>query len=143
MRRFISRVGPENIDDLFKVREADRIGSGVPKAVPYKARHLQFMIEKVKSDPVSPKMLKVNGADIMSVLKLEPSPKIGWILGALLEEGLDDPIKNTKAFLEEKMWELNNLSDKELQALSEKAKEKKEEFESGIEDEMKKKYYVK
>ncbi|HZX01030.1 MAG TPA: HD domain-containing protein [Candidatus Paceibacterota bacterium] len=143
VRRFIARVGPENIDDLFKVREADRIGSGVPKAVPYKARHLQFMIEKVKSDPVSPKMLKVNGTDIMAVLKMEPTPKIGWILGALLEEVLDDPAKNTKKFLEERIWELNNLSDKELKEISEKAKEKKEEFESGIEDEMKKKYYVK
>lgn len=143
VRRFVARVGRENIDDLFKVREADRIGSGVPKAVPYKARHLQFMIEKVKSDPVSPKMLKVNGADIMAVLKIDPSPKVGWILGALLEEVLDDPTKNTKKFLEERIWGLNNLSDKELQDISEKAKGKKEEFESGLEDEMKKKYYVK
>ncbi len=143
VRRFIARVGAENIDDLFKVREADRIGSGVPKAVPYKARHLQFMIEKVKSDPVSPKMLKVNGADVMAALKIEPSPRIGWILGALLEEVLDDPAKNTKIFLEERIWKLNNLSDKELKDISEKAKEKKEEFESGLEDEMKKKYYVK
>jgi poly(A) polymerase/tRNA nucleotidyltransferase (CCA-adding enzyme) len=143
VRRFIARVGVENIDDLFKVREADRIGSGVPKAVPYKARHLQFMIEKVKSDPVSHKMLKVNGADVITILKLDPSPRIGWILGALLEEVLDDPTKNTKIFLEERIWKLNNLSDKELKSISEKAKEKKEEFESGIEDEMKKKYYVK
>ena len=143
VRRFIARVGAENIDDLFKVREADRIGSGVPKAVPYKARHLQFMIEKVKSDPVSPKMLKVNGADVMAVLKIEPSPRIGWILGALLDEVLDDPTKNTKAFLEDRIWKLNNLSDEELRSISEKAKEKKEEFESGLEEEMKKKYYVK
>src|SRR3989344_1104512 len=43
VRRFLARVGPENVDDLMKVREADRIGSGVPKAVPYKLRHLLFM----------------------------------------------------------------------------------------------------
>jgi poly(A) polymerase/tRNA nucleotidyltransferase (CCA-adding enzyme) len=54
VRRFLSRVGAESIDDLMKVREADRIGSGVPKAVPYKLRHLKFMIEKVKTDPISP-----------------------------------------------------------------------------------------
>ena len=65
MRRFVVRVGPENIDDLLKVREADRIGSGVAKAVPYKLRHLLFMIEKVKRDPLSPKMLKVSGDDVM------------------------------------------------------------------------------
>src|SRR3989344_9615426 len=34
VRRFLSRVGPENVDDFIKLREADRIGSGVPKAVP-------------------------------------------------------------------------------------------------------------
>ncbi|MEK7624456.1 MAG: CCA tRNA nucleotidyltransferase, partial [Patescibacteria group bacterium] len=54
VRRFLRRVGPENINDLIKVREADRIGSGVPKAVPYKIRHLLFMVEKVKQDPLSP-----------------------------------------------------------------------------------------
>ena len=54
VRRFIVRVGPENIDDLLKVREADRIGSGVKKAVPFKLRHLLFMIDKVKRDPLSP-----------------------------------------------------------------------------------------
>ena len=31
VRRFVARVGTENIDDLLKVREADRIGSGVKK----------------------------------------------------------------------------------------------------------------
>ncbi|MEX2436576.1 MAG: HD domain-containing protein, partial [Candidatus Paceibacterota bacterium] len=29
VRRFLRKVGPENVDDLIKVREADRIGSGV------------------------------------------------------------------------------------------------------------------
>jgi len=48
VRRFLKRVGPEYVDDLIKVREADRIGSGVPKAVPYKLRHFLFMMEKVK-----------------------------------------------------------------------------------------------
>ena len=72
VRRFLVRVGPENIDDLLKVREADRIGSGVKKAIPYKLRHLLFMIEKVKHDPLSPKMLKVNGDDIMKILNIPP-----------------------------------------------------------------------
>jgi len=36
VRRFLARVGVEKYDDVMKVREADRIGSGVPKAVVYK-----------------------------------------------------------------------------------------------------------
>lgn len=143
VRRFLVRVGVENIDDLLKVREADRIGSGVPKAFPYKLRHLLFMIEKVKQDPLSPKMLKVKGDDVMALLKITPSPKIGFILSILLEEVLDDPQKNTKNNLESKIKDLGKLSDIELKKLAEYAKTKKEEFESGVEEEMKKKYYVK
>ncbi|MDP3948457.1 MAG: HD domain-containing protein, partial [bacterium] len=80
VRRFISRVGPECIPDLLKLREADRIGSGVPKAVPYKTRHLLFMMEKVKHDPVSPKMLKIKGDEIMEILGIGPGPRVGQIL---------------------------------------------------------------
>src|SRR3989338_2632640 len=142
VRRFLRRVGPENIDDLFKVREADRIGSGVPKAIPYKSRHLQFMIEKVKTDPISPKMLQVDGSRVMEVLKITPGPRVGWILSALLEEVLDNPKKNSREFLEEKIKDLNELKDSELKKISEAAKDKKDEFESGLEEDIKKKYYV-
>src|SRR3989338_5727308 len=61
VRRFVRKVGPEYVEYLLKVREADRIGSGVPKAVPYKLRHLKYMIDKVMNDPISVKMLKLNG----------------------------------------------------------------------------------
>ncbi len=102
VRRFLARVGPENVPDLLKVREADRIGSGVPKAFPYKLRHLLFMIEKVKHDPISPKMLKVKGDDVMKILDIPPGPRVGFILSVLLEEVLDDPKRNIKEKLEEK-----------------------------------------
>lgn len=142
VRRFLVRVGPENIDDLLKVREADRIGSGVKKAVPYKLRHLLFMIEKVKKDPLSPKMLKVNGDDMMKVLDIKPGPRIGWILNALLEEVLEDPEKNTAEHLTARMKELNELSDAELKKLMESAKNKKTELEGEMEEEIKKKHHV-
>ncbi len=142
VRRFIARVGPETIDDLMKVREADRIGSGVPKAVPYKIRHLQFMIEKVKSDPVSPKMLKVNGEDVMRIAGISPGPKVGQILAILLEEVLDEPERNDRDALAVRVRELAELSGAELAAMRRKAEERKDEFEEGVEAEMKKKYWV-
>lgn len=143
VRRFIARVGPEYIDDLLKVREGDRIGSGVPKAFPYKLRHLLFMMEKVKKDPIHPKMLALHGDDVMKLLGIPAGPKIGKILGVLLEEVLDDPKRNTAEYLESRTKELGALKSEELETLARAAREKKEEFESGIEDEMKKKYYVK
>ncbi|MCX6723107.1 MAG: HD domain-containing protein, partial [Candidatus Staskawiczbacteria bacterium] len=61
VRRLIKNVGPENIGELLQVRLADRIGSGVPKAEPYKLRHFKYLGEKVSKDPISAKMLKING----------------------------------------------------------------------------------
>ena len=142
VRRFLVRVGPENIDDLLKVREADRIGSGVKKAVPYKLRHLLFMIEKVKKDPLSPKMLKVNGDDMMEILDMKPGRRIGWILNALLEEVLEDPEKNEREQLIARMKQLNKLDDIELQKLMDSARDKKSELEGEIEEEIKKKHHV-
>jgi len=142
VRRFLRKVGPENVADLIKVREADRIGSGVPKAVPYKLRHLLFMIEKVKQDPIDTRMLKIDGDDVMKICALEPGPKVGQILAVLLEEVLDDPKKNAESQLTGRAKELNEMSVAQLKHLAKKAKEKKEEFEIGIEIEIKKKHHV-
>ena len=143
VRRFVRKVGPEHIDDLLKVREADRIGSGVPKAVPYKLRHLMFMIEKVKADAIDTRMLALDGTDVMRLGGLTPSPKVGWILAIVLEEVLDDPAKNTEEMLAARITELNTLPDADLKALAAKAKEGKEEFERGVEEEIKEKFHVK
>ena len=138
VRRLLANVGPENIDDLIKVREADRIGSGRPKAVPYKLRHLQYIIDKVSHDPISVKMLKVGGEDVMKELNTQPGPKIGLILNYLLAEVIDDPAKNTKEYLEKRIHELDKKSPEEL-------KKSLEKIEKAVEEEEKermKKYYV-
>ena len=142
IRRLVKNVGPENMEELLQVRQADRIGSGVPKAEPYKLRHLKYLVEKVSKDPISVKMLKINGNDLMKNLNEKPGPKIGQILDILLGYVLDDPKKNTKEFLETEAEKLIKLSDKELHKLAEKSKEEKFEVQ-GKEDEMtKKKYWV-
>jgi poly(A) polymerase/tRNA nucleotidyltransferase (CCA-adding enzyme) len=143
VRRLVARVGPENIDDLLKIREADRIGSGVKKAVPYRLRHLLFMIEKVKRDPLSPKMLALRGDDLMPLLNLPQSRRVGWILNALMEEVIDDPKKNEKKYLEKRANELNKLSDAELQELFVSAQQKKREAEGEMDEDIKKKHHVK
>lgn len=143
VRRFLRRVGPENIDDLIQVREADRIGSGVPKAVPYKLRHLLFMIEKVKRDPISPKMLKIDGGEVMTILGIAPGPKVGHVLNALMEEVIEDPSRNTEEYLVDRIKYLGELGEQELVALAQKGKEAKDGFERGVEEEMKKEFYVK
>ncbi|MBL7053307.1 MAG: HDIG domain-containing protein [Candidatus Portnoybacteria bacterium] len=139
IRRLLRRVGLENINDLINLRVADRLGSGVPKAVPYKLRHLKYLIEKVSQDPISAKMLKIDGNDLMKLLKIEAGPKLGLLIEALLAEALEDPKLNTKAKLSQKAKELNKLTDQELKNKTKVIKEKKQEVDS----EMKGKYWVK
>lgn len=142
VRRLISRVGQDNMEDLIKIREADRIGSGVPKAQPYRLRYLQAMIEKVKKDPIGPKMIAANGTDIMKALKIEPGPKVGYIISILLEEILDEPKLNKKEKLLERAEKLGKLSEKELRTLAEKSKKSAHEAQERIDEEIKKKYFV-
>ena len=143
VRRLVRNMGPENMEELLQLREADRIGSGVPKAEPYKLRHLKYIIDKVSKDPISVKMLKVNGKDVMDLLKIEPGPKIGQILDVLLGGVLDDPKKNTKAFLEKEVVALGALADKKLKDLAEKSKEEKSEVQDEENKKIKDKYWVK
>lgn len=129
VRRLLVNVGQENVEDLLKVREADRIGSGRPKAVPYKLRHLKYLIDKVSHDPISVKMLKVNGEDVMSELKIQGSPKVGLILNSLLAEVLDDPARNTRENLIARVHELDKQSPDELRKALETIEKAREEEE--------------
>jgi len=142
VRRLVRQVGPENMEELLEVRMADRIGSGVPKAEPYKLRHLKYIIEKVSRDPVSVKMLKVSGKDVMEIATIHPGPKIGQILDVLLGYVLSDPKKNKKEFLEKEIKKLGKLTEKELQKLSQKARAEREKIETKTDEMTKKKYWV-
>ena len=142
VRRLVRQVGPENMEELLQVRIADRIGSGVPKAEPYKLRHLKYVIERVSRDPISVKMLKVSGNDVMKVLKITPGPKIGEILDVLLGYVLSDPEKNKKDFLEKEIGKLGKLSDRELDSLAKSARKERGEIETKKDEMTKKKYWV-
>jgi len=139
IRRLIRKAGIENMEDLLQLRMADRIGSGCPKAEPYKLRHLKYMIEKVSKDPISVKMLKINGNNIIQTLKIEPGPKIGQLLDILLEEVLKDPKKNTKEYLTKRLLELN---DQDLSKLSQKARKEINNIEIKQDQMTKERYWV-
>jgi poly(A) polymerase/tRNA nucleotidyltransferase (CCA-adding enzyme) len=139
VRRLIRRVGLENMHDLMDVRIADRLGSGVPKAKPYKLRHLEYMIDKVSKDPVSVKMLGIHGNDLIDVLGMQPGPKIGAILDVLLAEVIEDPTRNGKESL---LARARVLDQEDLATLREKAKETIEEKQEKDDRDIKKKHWV-
>ncbi|MDP3901761.1 MAG: HD domain-containing protein [bacterium] len=142
VRRMLSRVGADNINDLILLREADRIGSGVPKAQPYRLRSLKAAIEKAKLEPIHPKMLAINGNDIMELLQISPGPKIGQILAILLDGVLDDPKLNDKEVLLVEIKKLGALADSELLKLADESKKKAVDVQKRIDEEIDKKYFV-
>ncbi|MDZ4247727.1 MAG: HD domain-containing protein, partial [Patescibacteria group bacterium] len=102
IRRIVRRVGPENIDDLIALRVGDRLGSGTKVGLTKKLQQFKERSLEVQKEPISTRMLAVNGNDLMHELKLKPGPGIGRIQDALLEEVLDDPKRNTKEYLLER-----------------------------------------
>jgi len=140
VRRLVRKVGLENIDDLIDVRIGDRLGSGVPKAVPYKLRHFKYMVDRISHDPLSVKMLKVNGDNLMKELRLKPGPMLGAILDVLLSEVIENPKENEKKTL---LARAKDLYKVDLSKLREMAKEKIEERKEEEDEEIKKRYWVK
>ncbi len=128
VRRIITKVGKENIWLLMNVRECDRVGMK-KKEAPYRLRKYFAMIEEALHDPISVGQLKIDGNFLMKSLGMNPGPRMGWILNALLEEVIDDPKKNTEEHLAELTKSLNLLPDGALKALGDRGKEKKEELE--------------
>jgi poly(A) polymerase/tRNA nucleotidyltransferase (CCA-adding enzyme) len=132
VRRLIVKVGRENLQDLINLRVADRLGSGTPKAMPYKLRHLQYMLEKVQNDPISVKMLKINGDDLMKALKIVPGPKIGAILDVLLSEVIENPELNVAKDLTVRAKKLDELNLEELRAKAKELIEEKQREEDSV-----------
>jgi tRNA nucleotidyltransferase (CCA-adding enzyme) len=110
VRRFIQRVGEENIDDLFKLRMADAQSNPSTAFKPDEITILQKRISEVREQDMALKVtdLDVTGEDLMKI-GIEKGPKLGIILNELLDMVVEDPILNTREKLIEKAKELANI----------------------------------
>lgn len=108
VRRFMRKVGIENLLDLFELRKADRKGNGSREGLPVPILELEKRIKKIieAENAITVKDLEINGYDIMSEFSVKPGPVIGRLLNELLEIVLDNPDLNTKEYLLEKAREL-------------------------------------
>jgi tRNA nucleotidyltransferase/poly(A) polymerase len=102
VRRFLSRVGIDYINDLFALREADALSRGDNESI----RNLKWLkgkIEKVLEADSSFKIgdLEIDGLDIMKITGLESGPWIGEMLRQLLEEVIENPGFNNREKLAE------------------------------------------
>jgi len=140
VRRLIANVGQENLKDLINLRIADRLGSGTPKAKPYKLRYLEYMFKRVQNDPVSVKDLKLKGDYMIAKLGFKQGIKMGAILEVLLSEVIEDPKLNNLEYLADRAKEFDKL---ELAELRKQAKDVIEGKRQKDDKEMKKEFWVK
>lgn len=99
VRRVISRVGTDSMEDLFAVKRADTLGQSL-----YQRREKLDYVDEFerlyhevleKNQCVTKKDLAVNGRDLIA-LGMEPGPRLGEVLDALFERVLDTPELNTR-----------------------------------------------
>ncbi|MCA9357386.1 HD domain-containing protein [Candidatus Nomurabacteria bacterium] len=130
VRRTITRIGEDQIENLLNLRVCDRIGTGRPKEQPFRFRKYKAMVDEALRDPISVKMLKISGDKIMEISGEKPGKKLGYLLHALLEEALDDASKNTEEYMEQRALELLKLPEVELETMAEAGKRRQAEEEA-------------
>jgi tRNA nucleotidyltransferase (CCA-adding enzyme) len=100
VRRFIGKVGPDAIDDLFALREADNEGSGVDRSADDLDELRARVRVELEAGPVLDRSaLAVDGDDLMTELRIQPGRSLGRILDALVQRVIDDPSLNEKPTL--------------------------------------------
>ena len=98
VRRFILKVGHDAITELFELREADNIGSGLPAGAGELDDLRTRVREQIEAEAVLDlRGLAIDGSDLMSELGMAPGPSLGRILDALLERVIADPALNDRA----------------------------------------------
>ena len=106
VRRFLVRVKPEYLEDLFDLRLADMYGMyNEPVDVRYSAAVALLLelkeriaVETEKHNALSLKDMAVNGKDLMAI-GIPAGKQLGIILNELMECVLEDPQLNNKEAL--------------------------------------------
>jgi len=102
VRRFIRNITPAYIDEMIALRRGDRLGSG-SKETSWRWELFKQRIVEVQKQPFAVKDLKVNGQDVMEILGVKPSRKVGEVLNAIFKEVEEDPKLNEREILLEKI----------------------------------------
>ena len=108
VRRFVRRIGVENIEHLFDLRSADVAGSGLPKRGDHNERFADRVRAEIARKPAfSVRDLALDGDDVVSALiargKAAPGfrgdQRVGTALQWLFEQVTDAPERNERSAL--------------------------------------------
>jgi tRNA nucleotidyltransferase/poly(A) polymerase len=107
VRRFIRRIGVDNVKDMIDLRIGDRLGSGTQSAQSWRLKKFKQRIEEqLAPEPFGIKDLVIDGKDIMRELNIKPGRQIGELLQKLFEEVEEDMEKNTREYLLNRLHQL-------------------------------------
>jgi len=111
VRRFIRRIGVDNVKDMIDLRIGDRLGSGTKTAESWRLKQFKERIEEqLAPAPFSINDLAVDGNDVMRELQIKPGRKVGEILQKLFEEVDEDLSKNKREYLMKRIHELGGMN---------------------------------
>jgi hypothetical protein len=109
LRRFIRRIGPENLDRQFAVRAADIKGSGLPKRDDSNERFQARVREEVARKPAfSVADLRIGGSDVIAAMVRKGlaqkgfagDTRVGEALRELFEQVTEQPERNEPGTLQ-------------------------------------------
>jgi len=110
VRRWVKRVSPELLEDLYALNRADVLGKGrdasddIARLEALQARVAELMAKGVA---MTVRELRVNGNDLMKELGAAPGPWLGRVLAALLDEVIESPELNERSYLVGRARELS------------------------------------
>ena len=102
VRRFIKNVTVPYLEEMISLRRGDRLGSGA-KETSWRWELFKKRLIEVQQQPFSIKDLKIDGADVMEILKIKPSRKVGEVLAAIFTEVEENPKLNEREILLERL----------------------------------------
>ena len=97
VRRWLRRVSPELVEDLYALSAADVQAKGRDAALDLEhITQLKAHVAKVVAQgaALSIKDLAIDGGTLMKTVGVKPGPEIGRVLRALLEEVVEEPSLN-------------------------------------------------
>ena len=104
IRRFLRNIGLENVEDMLAVRVADRLGGGA-RETSWRLEEFKKRLVEVQKQPFAIKDLKINGKDVMEILKIPTGPKVGEILEKIFNEVIENKLPNEREILLQKLEE--------------------------------------
>lgn len=95
LRRFIRRVGKDNLDDMLSLRIGDRLGGGA-RETSWRLELYKKRLVEVQKQPFTVADLTVDGHDVMKEFKIKPGPIVGKVLGQLFLEVEEGTLPNAR-----------------------------------------------